>query len=79
MHPRHLAAQQTLAELITALRACANVRDGYEFQRELLALVLEVEGDRHAFGRAAKRVRAGKTAQTDAPEPHSGLDPADPQ
>ena len=77
MHPRHLAAQPVLAELITALRACANVKDGYEFQRELLARVLEVEADRNAFGRAVKRMRAGKSPQPDAPEPRSGLDPAD--
>jgi hypothetical protein len=49
-HPRHLAAQPLLAELITALRACANVKDGYEFQRELLTRVLEVEADRRVFG-----------------------------
>ena len=79
MHPRHLAAQQSLAELITALRACANVRDGYEFQLDLLARVLEVEGDRHAFGRAVKRVRAGESPQPGAPEPQSALDPGDPE
>jgi hypothetical protein len=79
MHPRHLAAQQPLAELITALRACFNVEDGYEFQQELLTRVLEVDGDRHAFGRAVKRVRAGKSPQPGAPEPQSGLDPGDPE
>ena len=51
MHPRHLSAQQPLVELIMALRTCSNVKDGYEFQQELLTRVLEVEGDRHAFGR----------------------------
>src|ERR1700722_7307531 len=78
-HPRHLAGQQQLAELLPALRACTNVKDGYEFQQELLTRVLEVENDRHAFGRAAKRVRNGKAPQPGAPEPYSGLDPADPE
>jgi hypothetical protein len=76
-HPRHLAAQEPLANLITGLRACANVKDGYEFQQELLTRLLEVENDRHAFGRAAKRVRNGKAPQAGTPEPRSGLDPAD--
>jgi hypothetical protein len=79
MHPRHMAAQPLLVDLISALRACANVKDGYEFQRELLARVLEVEGDRHAFGRAFKRVRAGKAPQSGVPEPQSGLDLGDPE
>jgi hypothetical protein len=72
-----MAAQPLLAELIAALRACASVKDGYEFQRELLARVLEVEDDRNAFARAVKRMRAGKPPQPGAPEPRSGLDPAD--
>ncbi len=72
-----MAAQHLVAELITALRACANVKDGYEFQRELLARVLEVEADRLAFGRAVKRMRAGKSPQPDAPEPQSGRDLTD--
>jgi hypothetical protein len=29
MHPRHQAAQKSLAELIAQLRACANVQDGW--------------------------------------------------
>ena len=77
MHSRHMAAQPLLAELIAALRACASVKDGYEFQRGLLARVLEVEDDRNAFARAVKRMRAGKPPQPGAPEPRSGLDPAD--
>jgi hypothetical protein len=78
-HPRHLAAQQQLVELISALRACINVKDGYEFQQELLTRILDVEDDRHAYGRAAKRVRNGKAPQPGAPEPYSELDPADPE
>jgi hypothetical protein len=78
-HPRHLAAQQPLTELITELRACTNVKEGYDFQQELLTRVLEVENDRHAFGRAAKRVRNGKAPQPGVPEPYSGLDSADPE
>ena len=48
-HPRHLAAEQQLAELITVLRGCCNVKDGYEFHQELLRLVLEAERDRLAL------------------------------
>jgi hypothetical protein len=32
-HPRHLAAQPVLADLIQQLRDCANINDGYEFRR----------------------------------------------
>lgn len=75
MHPRHLAAQNSLVELIAELRACANVQDGYGFQHELLAHLLEVEGARNAFSQAVKRMGAGKPPQPGAPEPQSGLDP----
>ena len=68
---------ETAGEPHQGLRACANVKDGYEFQQELLTRLLEVENDRHAFGRAAKRVRNGKAPQAGTPEPRSGLDPAD--
>ena len=74
-HPRHQTAQELLPELIVQLRACANVKDGYEFQQRLLALVLEVEGDRNAFSMAIKRMRVGKPPQPGVPEPPSGLDP----
>jgi len=75
-HPRHEAAQKSLAELIAQLRACASVRDGYEFQQTLLDHVLAVEGDRNAFSQAVKRMRAGKGPQPGAPEPPSGRDRA---
>ncbi len=78
-HPRHESAQKALAELIMQLRACANVKDGYDFQQELLAHVLEVENDRNAFSKAVKRMRSGKPPQPDAPELQSGLDPARPE
>jgi len=74
-HPRHQTAQELLPELIVQLRACANVKDGYEFQQRLLALVLEVEGDRNAFSMAIKRMRVGKPPQPGVPEPPSVLDP----
>jgi hypothetical protein len=76
MHPRHQAVQQLLPDLITQLRACRNVEDGYEFQQELLARVLEAESDRNAFSTVIKRMRRGKQPQPGAPEPQSGLDPA---
>ena len=75
-HPRHRAAQESLVKLIRQLRACANVRDGYEFQQELLSQVLAVEDDRNAFSRAVKRMAGGKWPQAGAPIPQSGLDPA---
>jgi hypothetical protein len=75
-HPRHRAAQETLVELIRQLRACANVDEGYEFQQALLAQVLAVEEDHHAFNRAVKRMANGKSPQAGAPEPQSGLDPS---
>jgi hypothetical protein len=74
-HPRHQAAQTSLAELIAQLRACVNVKDGYEFQNDLLATRLTVDADRNAFSRAVKRMKAGKQPQADAPDPQSGLDP----
>lgn len=75
-HPRHQHAQESLTELITQLRACANVNDGYEFQQALLAQILRVESDRNAFSKAVKRMRSGKPPQPGAPEPQSGSDPA---
>src|SRR6266481_5195705 len=48
-HPRHLAAQRRLPELIRQLRQCSDVADGHEFQQALLAEVLTTEADRRAF------------------------------
>lgn len=78
-HPRHQAAQQVLAERIGQLRACASLRDIYEFQQELLGDVLAVEGDRNAFSMTVKRMGEGKAPQAGAPEPQSGLDPGLPE
>jgi hypothetical protein len=78
-HPRHHAAQKTLAELIEQLRACANVEEGYAFQQALLTQVLAVEADRNALSQAVKRIAGHKKPQADAPEPQSGLDPAAPE
>ena len=74
-HPRHHTTQVALAELITQLRACRTVNDGYELQQELLARLLGVEADRNAFSQAVKRMRRGKSPQAGAPEPQSGRDP----
>jgi hypothetical protein len=71
-HPRHQAAQTSVARLIAQLRACANVRDGYEFQNDLMKLRLAVETDRGGFQQAVKRMRAGKQPQVGAPVPQSG-------
>jgi hypothetical protein len=76
LHPRQLAALDTLAGLIGQLRACENVKDGYEFQQELLRLRLAVDEDRMAFRQAVRRIRSRKQPQPDAPEPQSGLDPS---
>ena len=75
-HPRHQRAQESLPDLIAQLRACANVKDGYELQQELLAHILRVESDRNAFSKAVKRMRSGRSPQPGAPEPRSGGDPA---
>lgn len=75
-HPRHRAAQETLVELITQLRACTNVNEGYEFQQALVSQTLAVERDHHGFRGAIKRMADGKSPQAGAPEPQSGLDPA---
>lgn len=73
-HPRHQAAQTALAELIAQLRACENVKDGYEFQNALLEQRLAVDADLNAFSWAVKRMKDGKQPQAGAPEPQSGLD-----
>ena len=78
-HPRHQAAQKSLAELIQQLRECANVEDGHALQQALLDHVLAVEADRNAFSQAVKRFGDGKGPQRGAPDPQSGLDPALPQ
>ena len=75
-HPRHLAAQPVLADLVQQLRDCANVKDGYEFQQALLSHLDAADSDRAAFARAVKRMRAGKAPQRGAPDPQSGLDPS---
>ena len=75
-HPRQLAALDTLAGLIGQLRACENVKDGYEFQQELLRLRLAADEDRMAFRQAVRRIHSGKQPQPHAPEPQSGLDPS---
>jgi hypothetical protein len=76
VHPRHEAAQKVLPDLIVQLRAAANVKDGYEFQRQLIAHVGETEEARNAFSKAVKRMEDGKSPQPDAPEPQSGQDPS---
>jgi hypothetical protein len=68
-HPRHEAAQRVLPELITQLRQCTSVEEGYEFQKALLDQVLVAETDRNGFSRAAKRMRAHKQPQAGTPEP----------
>lgn len=75
-HPRHEAAQKALLDLILQLRAAGNVKDGYEFQQDLLAHVRETEEARNAFSQAVKRMEDGKSPQPDAPEPQSGRDPS---
>jgi len=75
-HPRHLAAQPVLAGLIQQLRDCANVKDGYEFQQDLLGHLDAADTDRAGFSQAVKRMRSGKSPQAGAPDPQSGLDPA---
>ena len=75
-HPRHEAAQKALPDLIVQLRAAASVKDGYEFQQELIAHVRETEAARNAFSKAVKRLETGKPPQQDAPEPQSSRDPS---
>ena len=75
-HPRHLAAQPVLADLIQQLRDCANVKDGYEFQQALLGHLNAADTARAAFARAVKRMRRGESLQQGAPDPQSGLDPS---
>jgi hypothetical protein len=75
-HPRHEAAQKALPDLIMQLRAAASVKDGYEFQQELIAHVRETEAARNACSQAAKRIGTGKPPQQGAPEPQSGRDPS---
>jgi hypothetical protein len=78
-HPRHQAAQKSVAELIQQLRECANVEDGRALQQALLDHVLTVETDRNAFSQAVKRFARRKGPQPGAPDPQSGLDPALPE
>ncbi len=75
-HPRHEAAQKALPDLIVQLRLAANVKDGYEFQQELIGHIRETEEARNAFSKAVKRMEDGKPPQRDAPEPQSGRDPS---
>ena len=53
-HPRHEAAQKALPDLIVQLRWAANVKDGYEFQQELIAHVRETEEAYNGFSKAVK-------------------------
>src|SRR3954469_3036880 len=77
MHPRHQAMQPVLAQLIQQLRDCETAEAGVDFQRDLLARLLDVEKDRAGFKRAAKRMRGGKGPHPEAPEPQSGRDLTD--
>lgn len=74
VHPRHLAAQAVLTDLIQQLRDCAEVKDGYEFQQVLLRHINAADTARAAFAQAVKRMDDGKAPQRGAPEPQSGLD-----
>jgi len=73
-HPRHLAMQKTLTNLIQQLRDCDTNESGIAFQHDLLREVLAVQEDRAGYKRAAVRVRGGKAVQVGAPEPQSGRD-----
>lgn len=75
-HPRHQRAQPLLTQLIWQVRGCASHQDGVEAQRDLLGHLLEVEELRAATSQAVKRMSRGMSAQTGAPEPESGGDPA---
>jgi len=70
-HPRHEAAQKLLPQLISQLRACENVADGYEFQESLFAALMDTEEARNVASRAVKRLRAGHQLQSGAPEPRA--------
>jgi len=72
-HPRHEAAQKALPDVIVQLRLAVNVKDGYEFQQELIGHIRETEEARNAFSKAVMRIEDGKPPQQDAPEPQSGL------
>ncbi|MEU9699487.1 hypothetical protein [Streptomyces sp. NPDC047981] len=76
-HPRHLAMQPVLARLVHQVRAIDSAEAGFEFQRDLLDRLLDVEKDQHELKRAAERVKRGKPVQRDAPEPQSGRDPVE--
>jgi hypothetical protein len=78
-HPRHQAAQESLAQLIEQLRAARNIEDGYALQQALLDRRLEADKSFSASSQAAKRVRAGKAPQAGAPDPPAGMDPRLPE
>ena len=64
--------QKALLDLILQRRAAANVKDGYEFQQELIGHIRETEEARNDFSNALKQMEDGKSPQPTAPERQSG-------
>lgn len=56
MHPIHQEAYAALVRLITDLRQCRGYADYYDFQRELLAKVLDIQEYRLACRRVVRRL-----------------------
>lgn len=79
LHPIHQEAFPALVQFIVDLRNCRTYPDYYRFQQELLDKVLEVQGHRAACRKVARRLRAGRTIPSDAPELRSGENVKDPE
>jgi hypothetical protein len=79
LHPIHQETFPRLVQFIIDLRRCRRYPDYYRFQQALLDKVLEIQEHRLACRRVARRLRAGKTVPTDAPELRSGEDMTNPE
>jgi hypothetical protein len=72
MHPAQQEMANTIAQLITWLRACETLEHCYEFQRHLFGYLYEAQERHQQCSRVVKRLKRGQSLPTDVPPPPSG-------
>lgn len=72
MHPAQQEMAETVAQLITWLRACETPEDCFEFQSYLFGFLYEVEERRGQCSKVLKRLRRADSLPANVPTPPSG-------
>ena len=63
MHPAQQKMANTIAQLITWLRACETLEHCYEFQRHLFGYLYEAQERHQQCSRVVKRLKRGQSLE----------------